>query len=62
MALTGTVHIVDEDKQLFQKLEAYPWDSDEEFQSGLYAILGSTPDAQQADQLALRARCFYYAR
>ena len=50
------------DIQLFQKLENYPWDSDEEFQSGLKAILGPSPSPLQAEQLTLRARCFYYSR
>ena len=50
------------DVQLFQKLEDYPWDSDEEFQSGLRAILGPSPTPLQAEQLTLRARCFYYSR
>ena len=51
-----------EDVRLFQQLEQYPWDSDEEFQSGLRAILGPNPSSTQAEQLTLRARCFYYSR
>ena len=47
---------------LFQKLERYPWDSDEEFQSGLSAILGQNPTLEQAQYLTLKARCFYYSR
>ena len=46
----------------FQQLEYYPWDSDNEFQSGLQAILGSNPTPEQAQQLELRARCFYFSR
>jgi len=50
------------DEQLFQQLDSYPWDSDEEFQSGLHAILGPHPAPEQAEPLTLRARCFYYSR
>ena len=46
----------------FQQLENYTWDSDSEFQSGLQAILGSNPSAEQAEYLTQRARCFYFAR
>ncbi|MCJ1352619.1 MAG: hypothetical protein MMC33_002603 [Icmadophila ericetorum] len=49
-------------EQLFERLEAYPWDSDTEFQSGLRAILGPNPSPEQAEQLTLRAQCFYYTR
>lgn len=47
---------------VFQQLENYAWDSDPEFQSGLQAILGSSPSLEQAEHLTLRARCFYFAR
>ncbi len=47
---------------LFQKLEDYAWDSDLEFQTGLQAILGSNPSAEQSEHLSLRARCFYFTR
>jgi hypothetical protein len=47
---------------LFQSLDAYPWDSDPEFQGGLSAILGSVQDPQQIAHLTLRAKCYYYAR
>lgn len=43
-------------------LEAYDWDNDVEFQSGLSAILGSNSSPEQTTELTLRARCFYYAR
>ncbi|CAF9909800.1 MAG: hypothetical protein GOMPHAMPRED_006869 [Gomphillus americanus] len=49
-------------KDLFQALESYPWDSDQEYQHGLQAILGSDPDQEQAKHLIMRAKCFYYAR
>lgn len=47
---------------LYEALERYNWDDDVEFQSGLSAILGSNSTPDQATELALRARCFYYAR
>jgi hypothetical protein len=47
---------------LFNQLDNYPWDDDQEFQSGLKAITGSTEDQAQLDHLTLRAKCFYYAR
>lgn len=47
---------------LFQQLDAYPWEGDQEFQGGLRAILGSVSDPQQVEHLTLRAKCYYYAR
>jgi hypothetical protein len=47
---------------LFNQLDEYPWDSDEEFQGGLRAILGSVQDPAQLEHLTLRAKCYYYAR
>ncbi|KAF2443874.1 hypothetical protein P171DRAFT_464452 [Karstenula rhodostoma CBS 690.94] len=47
---------------VYESLEQYNWDEDAEFQSGLSAILGSTASPEQASELTLRARCFYYAR
>ena len=49
---------------IFAALEAYPWSTDIEFQSGLSSILSSSPTARpsQIEHLTLRARCFYYAR
>lgn len=47
---------------LYQQLDAYPWDTDQEFQGGLRAILGSVQDPAQVEHLTLRARCFYFAR
>lgn len=47
---------------VYEALERYNWDDDVEFQSGLSAILGSNSSPEQAAELALRARCFYYAR
>lgn len=47
---------------VYESLEQYAWDDDAEFQSGLSAILGSNASPEQASELALRARCFYFAR
>ncbi|KAF1938851.1 hypothetical protein EJ02DRAFT_505172 [Clathrospora elynae] len=47
---------------IYAALESYNWDDDIEFQAGLSAILGSNSSPEQAAELALRARCFYYAR
>ena len=52
----------EQDVAVFQQLENYAWDADPEFQSGLQAILGSNPSAEQSEHLSLRARCFYFAR
>jgi hypothetical protein len=50
------------DSSVYEQLDSYPWDSDQEFQGGLTAILGNDPPAEQASELTLRARCFYYQR
>ncbi|MCJ1477291.1 hypothetical protein MMC13_005962 [Lambiella insularis] len=47
---------------IFHLLDTYPWSTDPEFQHGLRAILGPPPSPSQAEQLTLRARCFYYSR
>ncbi|KAH9882740.1 hypothetical protein J1614_000105 [Plenodomus biglobosus] len=47
---------------VYAALERYDWDRDAEFQSGLSAILGTNSTPEQATELALRARCFYYSR
>lgn len=47
---------------VYEALERYSWDDDVEFRAGLSAILGSNSTPDQAAELALRARCFYYAR
>lgn len=47
---------------LFNQLDSYPWDEDQEFQGGLAAILGSVSDPAQVEHLTLRAKCYYYAR
>lgn len=47
---------------LFRQLDAYPWEADGEFQSGLVVILGSDPSPDEAESLTLKAQCFYYAR
>lgn len=52
----------DGENEVYEALERYNWDDDVEFQAGLSAILGSNSSPEQAAELALRARCFYYAR
>jgi hypothetical protein len=50
------------DLNVYEELDQYPWDIDAEFQGGLNAILGNNPPPEQASELTLRARCFYYQR
>ncbi|KAF2792013.1 hypothetical protein K505DRAFT_279594 [Melanomma pulvis-pyrius CBS 109.77] len=59
MSVPGAADGLDD---VYRALEAYNWDDDVEFQSGLSAILGSNSSPEQATELTLRARCFYYAR
>ena len=50
---------------LFVRLEAYDWNADPSFLSGLSAILGPNPSnspPSRLSDLSLRARCFYFAR
>lgn len=47
---------------LYNQLDNYPWDDDQEFQGGLKAILGSTQNQEQLAHLTLRAKCYYFAR
>ncbi|POS83614.1 hypothetical protein EPUL_003306, partial [Erysiphe pulchra] len=47
---------------IYQQLDNYPWDRDREFQGGLSAILGPHPLPSQINELTLRARCFYFSR
>ena len=47
---------------VFDQLDQYPWESDQEFQTGLHAILGPNASHEQAEYLTLRAKCFYYSR
>lgn len=47
---------------IYAEVENYPWNSDDDFKNGLDAILGANPSPEQAAELTLRARCFYYAR
>ena len=51
------------DPELFQRIDNYCWDSDNEFQQGLSAILASgSGSKEEAAHLTSRARCYYYAR
>ncbi|KAJ9641968.1 hypothetical protein H2201_004502 [Coniosporium apollinis] len=52
----------DASSNLYAQLDQYPWDTDADFQGGLAAILGLTPSPEQAADLTLRARCFYFSR
>ena len=47
---------------LYHQLDEYPWATDDEFQGGLRAILGSVKDPAQVEHLTLRAKCYYFAR
>ncbi|KAL5117101.1 hypothetical protein ACEQ8H_005060 [Pleosporales sp. CAS-2024a] len=47
---------------VYEALERYHWADDVEFQAGLNAILGCNSTPEQAAELTLRARCFYYTR
>lgn len=50
---------------LYTQVESYPWSSDQDFQTGLAAILGPSPSTSpqsQLEDLTLRARCFYFTR
>lgn len=49
-------------QNIYAQVDGYQWDSDREFQGGLSAILGANPSPDQAVELALRARCFYFTR
>lgn len=60
MASTGETN--SDNTSLFHRLDEYSWDSDQEFQGGLRAILGSVEDPAQVQHLTLRAKCYYYAR
>lgn len=59
---SATLNDQEDDISVFQQLEDYAWDTDPEFQSGLQAILGPNPSAEQSEYLTLRARCFYFSR
>jgi hypothetical protein len=54
--------VADGADEVYEILETYDWDNDVEFQAGLSAILGSNSTPEQAAELTLRARCFYYSR
>ncbi|KZF20650.1 hypothetical protein L228DRAFT_222754 [Xylona heveae TC161] len=54
--------VVSENYRIFEQLECYPWGNDAEFQSGLLAILGQNPSPDQARELEIRAKCFYFSR
>ncbi|CAD0056781.1 unnamed protein product [Aureobasidium pullulans] len=47
---------------VFQKLDDYGWDNDNEFQTALASILRSASTPEQTAHLTIRARCYYYTR
>ncbi|ESZ90991.1 hypothetical protein SBOR_8625 [Sclerotinia borealis F-4128] len=47
---------------IYKDLESYSWDTDQEFQGGLSAILGNASSPDQIRELTLRAQCFYLSR
>ncbi|KAL2413191.1 hypothetical protein ABEF95_004313 [Exophiala dermatitidis] len=53
---------------IYRHLRSYPFDTDEEYQAGLSAILGhpetpATPEElEEKAELVLQTRCFYFAR
>ena len=51
-----------EQEGLFRQLHNYPWAEDNDFQSGLRAILGPDPAPERREHLTLRAQCFYFSR
>lgn len=65
---TDTSTIQPNSEQLFEYISSYPFFSDQEYQSGLAAILGhpETPASEdeiaQNQDLVLQAQCFYLAR
>ena len=48
--------------QIYRRLHTYDFDKDEEFKSGLSAILASATSPEQLKELTLHAKCFYFAR
>ncbi|KAI5207797.1 hypothetical protein E4T39_01693 [Aureobasidium subglaciale] len=47
---------------VFQKLDSYDWDHDNEFQAALASILRSASTPEQTAHLTVRARCYYFTR
>lgn len=50
------------DINIYKDLASYSWDTDNEFQGGLSAILGNASSPDQIRELTLRAQCFYLSR
>ena len=50
------------DTAVFQQLDSYDWDRDNEFQTALASILRSATTPEQTAHLTIRARCYYYTR
>ncbi|KAI4742507.1 hypothetical protein E4T50_07072 [Aureobasidium sp. EXF-12298] len=47
---------------VFQQLDNYDWDHDNDFQTALASILRSAKTPEQTAHLTIRARCYYYTR
>ncbi|KAL4723274.1 hypothetical protein ACLX1H_009764 [Fusarium chlamydosporum] len=66
-SLTGAdrIRALKDDNSIFTAFDTYPWKKDNNFMSGLNAILGEptqqNPQASLAD-MAIHARIFYYAQ
>lgn len=58
----ATPHATEDPVILFQQLDDYGWDNDNEFQGGLRAILNSAATPDQINHLTSRAKCYYFAR
>ncbi|KAF8468294.1 hypothetical protein BDZ91DRAFT_793167 [Kalaharituber pfeilii] len=62
MSLRNTGPETDLDDVSFEAILSYDWDSDMEFQTGVQQILASASSPEQADELTLQAKCYYYSR
>lgn len=50
------------DEELFARVDAYDWAGDQEFSSGMRAVLNPSMSPEQVINTTLRARCFYFRR
>lgn len=61
-AQTSSEQLSPQEQRLFEQVETYPWETDQEFQMGLRSILGGQAPTPQTYDIGLRARCFFFAR
>lgn len=61
-AQTPSQQLSPQEQRLFEQVERYPWETDQEFQMGLRSILGGQAPSPQTYDIGLRARCFFFAR